>query len=716
LFVICCGFCWKLVLSHDYTWIDNPDIVQMDLPRLQFQRTAWHTGRFPLWDPHLWCGQPFLGQIVGAAFPVNWPLFLFPADASQKLSLDVLNWYFVLLHILAALAAYAFCRELGVSRLASVFGGFAYTFDGIIGSTLWPEVLGSLMLAPLIFLFLFRALRRHQPYGSAAMCGMFLGAAWLAGHHEVPIYLTLAVIGIWAFDFFRCAGKRRESFALAATTGFFAILTSGFQTVPGYEYARLAVRWAGLDHAVGWSEAIPYRIHESGSLPPSSIISMIVPWSGTSEAFLGIGVVALAAIAVVTAWRRRFVPLLVCIAVASLLFAMGGFTPLHGIAYSILPVFGKARIPMRMLAIFDLAIAVLAAVGLDSLASGVQSKAVDVVRRTLIAVGCIVLATALIARELTGPLPLDAFYVTAFCALGLAVLMSARQVGPLSARSLRLAVIGLVCFELANYIPGTFKERSTANPVVFQKLKQYQDIAEYLRKQPQPTRVNVEDEPFNFGDWEGIDMLTGFGAGVTANILGLEWPGIRTQNLLAVEYAVTKHAPRADQEVVFRGRSGVSVLKNRDALSRVRVVHRIEHAASIDEVHIRLGDPAFDGVHTAIMVAAPPALTECGGTENAAVVSRSANAVNIRAELTCRGMLVLAETWYPGWRVKVDGKYAPIYQPYAALRGVVLEAGTHRVEFRYRPASAWIGAISSLIGIFGACMVALVVARPRAAR
>src|SRR5436309_1065108 len=43
LFVICCGFCWKLVLSHDYTWVDNPDIVQMDLPRLQFQRTVWQT-------------------------------------------------------------------------------------------------------------------------------------------------------------------------------------------------------------------------------------------------------------------------------------------------------------------------------------------------------------------------------------------------------------------------------------------------------------------------------------------------------------------------------------------------------------------------------------------------------------------------------------------------------------------------------------------------
>jgi hypothetical protein len=37
----------------------------------------------------------------------------------------------------------------------------------------------------------------------------------------------------------------------------FAILVGAFQTIPGYEYAQLAVRWVGADHPVGWQEAIP---------------------------------------------------------------------------------------------------------------------------------------------------------------------------------------------------------------------------------------------------------------------------------------------------------------------------------------------------------------------------------------------------------------------------------------------------------------------------
>jgi len=707
---ICCGFCWKLVLSHEYTWIDNADIVQMDVPRLQFQQASWGIGRFPLWDPHLWCGQPFLGQIVGAAFPLTWPLFFLPSDASNKISLDALNWYFVFLHFLAAFAAYALCREVGVSRLASVLGGFAYSFDGIIGATLWPEVLGSLLVAPLVFLYLFRALRRHQAYGSAALCGMFLGGAWLAGHHEVPIYLTVTVVCIWAFDFFRAASNRLQSLWLASTTGLFALLTSGFQTIPGYEYAKLAVRWVGIDHPVGWSEAVPYRIHEGGSLLPSSIISMMVPWSGgNSEAFLGIGILALAAVAVCTAWRRQSVPLVACIGLAGLFFAFGGINLLHGIAYSILPIFGKARIPLRILAIFDLAVAVLAAVGLDSLASVAPSKAVTVVRRTLVAFGSIVLVTALVAAELNKGGPRENFYVTALCALALASVVSARQAGPLSARGLRVAVFALVFFELGNYTPTVFRERAAPQPHVLQKLTEFQDIAEYLRKQPGPVRVNLDNEPFNFGDWEGIDMLTGFGAGATSNIIGLDWPHARTQNLLAVQFAVTKQAPRSDQELVFHGRSGANVLKNIDALPRVRIVHRVERASSVDELHNRLGDPSFDAASTAIMTAAAPALESCGGGEGE-VVSRTANAVDIRAELACRGMLILADTWYPGWTAKVDGRDTPIYQAYGALRGVVLGTGPHRVEFRYRPASAWIGAAFTVIGVLGACALALLVA------
>ena len=46
---------------------------------------------------------------------------------------------------------------------------------------------------------------------------------------------------------------------------------------------------------------------------------------------------------------------------------------------------------------------------------------------------------------------------------------------------------------------------------------------------------------------------------------------------------------------------------------------------------------------------------------------------------------MLADTWFPGWKATVDGRSAPIVRTDQLLRGVVLPAGAHTVEFTYVP-------------------------------
>ena len=43
--------------------------------------------------------------------------------------------------------------------------------------------------------------------------------------------------------------------------------------------------------------------------------------------------------------------------------------------------------------------------------------------------------------------------------------------------------------------------------------------------------------------------------------------------------------------------------------------------------------------------------------------------------------LVLSENAYPGWRARVDGAEVPISRADVTLQGIVVPAGTHRVEF-----------------------------------
>ena len=68
-------------------------------------------------------------------------------------------------------------------------------------------------------------------------------------------------------------------------------------------------------------------------------------------------------------------------------------------------------------------------------------------------------------------------------------------------------------------------------------------------------------------------------------------------------------------------------------------------------------------------------------------------------------MVIAGETYVPGWQASVDGKPARLYEVYSALRGVVVDAGRHRVEMRYRPKSVLIGAIMTALGIAGAVVL-----------
>lgn len=71
--------------------------------------------------------------------------------------------------------------------------------------------------------------------------------------------------------------------------------------------------------------------------------------------------------------------------------------------------------------------------------------------------------------------------------------------------------------------------------------------------------------------------------------------------------------------------------------------------------------------------------------------------VTIQAFLNAPGILVLADSFYPGWRAYVDGKETEILRANLFFRAVPLSPGEHLVEFRYKPASFKIGLTVSLL-------------------
>jgi hypothetical protein len=362
LLLLTAGFYWKLTISREWTWLEAPDQANVVRPWLDFQAREFHAGRIALWDPYEWAGHTLIGQVQPAvANPLNWILFAMPLKDGH-IPITTLHWYWVVLHWLGTAACYWLCRDLQAGQWASVAGAVVYGLMGFVGHIDWPQILMPAAWVPVVFLFFARVAREYRPRASAALCGAALGMAFLSGHHVVPTFTAVLVGGLWVVY---VAGAWRARLPHAAV--FFAIwlAVSAVQVLPAIEYARQSLRWAGAAEPLRWGERVPYAVHSQYSLHWSTVPGIVLP--GISlHVNPHVGFVALGLALAAFWWGRResAVRWLGAVAAGGLLLALGGDFPPYWLIYRFVPMVEKAREPAMAMVLFQLGVAVLAALGI----------------------------------------------------------------------------------------------------------------------------------------------------------------------------------------------------------------------------------------------------------------------------------------------------------------------------------------------------------------
>lgn len=146
-------------------------------------------------------------------------------------------------------------------------------------------------------------------------------------------------------------------------------------------------------------------------------------------------------------------------------------------------------------------------------------------------------------------------------------------------------------------------------------------------------------------------------------------------------------------------------------LPRAFVVRGVEFLPTQAEVWKRLTSAEFDPLTVALMQSGTGMSTDVEGLQPGRVrheitrIEYGANRLMIEVVSASAGLLVVSDSYFPGWRATVNGEKTPIHQVNRALRGLRVPAGKSTVIMRYRPLSLRIGVIVSLAALIVMCVL-----------
>lgn len=703
------------------------DLLSFYYPGFRYGFTALRHGTLPLWNPYQSCGSPFLASpYIGFFYPLYLP-FLF-LDAATAIGLDI-----TLHQTIAALGTALFCVHLGIGWGPAFLAGLVYAYQGSLMAVIYyPDFVAGIAWAPWMFLLVDRLLLRRG-WGDALALGVLAGTMLLGANLQFVYFTSLALLPFVmgrAVVVVRAHGPRDIGRVLPklVAAAVLGVLLALVRVVPNAEFMRQSWRPPGSlpIEAVAIMQRTPERLlFDLTTMGPA----------GARAVYAGILPLAFAVVGLAT-WSRRSVSIpLALIACGAACYALGTGSALYRLLFR-LPMGGWFRGPNRALFLVGLAVAVLAAAGLDRLrphAAPGDAKAARVV---------LPLALVLVlVSGLTWGRPGLGGRLAAVLAVG--VLPLATTLGSRARRGHALSVamvVGVVLADLwGHQVPaGVLPARLGGY------FERYADFFAHIRARQGYDRTFVWGS-FGRGDAlrfhsdvaraginHGIWMVTDYGHGggrMTRYLEALgDWPPlpvhiggylpfrVSKRSFPLLELTGTRFAlvPDAMYEESLGGlaklgirptrllaRDGVSLYELPPPVPRAFVVGRVEVVRDPEALLQQLR--TVDARRVAYVEEEIPGWSvradEAPGTSRAVIVEYAPERVVVDTDSVCAGLLVLTDQYDAGWRAFVDGVAAPLYRTDFLFRGVPVPAGSHRVTFEYRSASLWVGAAGSGLGL-----------------
>jgi len=716
------------------------DLATELYPWKAITRRAALDGTLPLWNRFILLGAPFAGDPQSALFyPLNLPFLLLPTAVAWSFS-------FLIRTFLAGFFTFLYARSLGVGRSAALYAGIAFAFSGWVTAFQARPHLDTVLWLPVVLLAVDR-LRERTNGPAVALTAAAFALPVLAGQPESAAHVTFVGLVYFAYRLF-CprqlaapAGGRWRFAGSFALAGLLAFGLAAVQILPTLEFIRQLDR--GLE--ASW-----------GHKPPSEIAAFVSRDLGANRNSAGVEIPECAADAGMLtlllapfALRSRnfrdalFFGLLLLV-VVQIVYGVG---PFYAVSRHI-PIL-KGIPNWRLLAVADLCLAVLAALGLSAICDRAAARRAPVPEWVATSLSVLVFAVAsagilrvmekgrtgfqphpwVSLRTIRGPASSAGVLLAAAILIALAL---SGRIRPSAVAALAVT-FGALDLMTAGYRFIPFTEPSRIYPP--------SPTMTMLARSGDPYRVVSVDVAAGFGfePVYGLESPIGFDVVMrrTRRVLSVfgfdeSAPAFlsekiadskgRLLDLMNVRYLVTTTQNRGAERLAadperFRlafSDATVRVFENRTVLPRAFLVPawgvetlpsekaqlaRIRAADFDPSRSVVLSEPlspqAFRGEAEPVL---PPVVSD---------VVQGVNDVRLVAAAAEPSILVLSQIHYPGWKAYVDGVRTPLLRVDYAFVGVAVGPGRHPVRFALEPASLRMGAAMTVLALAVTAVLAL---------
>ncbi len=726
---------WPAFSSGRLPGGEMSDTVAQGYPFFSYTAERLSNWELPLWNPYIFCGIPFYESFSAPVFyPLRGlPMLLFGPEAA-------IRFLFPMHMLLAGFFAWLLLKELGVSRWGALVGSVAYS-TGAWANTLFYAGHGSKVICWAWFPLVLWAVLRFTRSGNSryiGIGGLALGMQGLSSHPQMILYTAGSAFILVLFQ----TVKPLAASLLKNTGGLLAILALGgavaaVQIYPGYLFSRHTSRGSDLSLSAAASYSLPPEESLTMFLPglfglrhgfPDSSVNGVPVYFGRlglrlSSEFTGVAFFILAIFGLLTGGRKRTRFTLAALAICGAVVSWGGYTPVFSILYKVLPVFRKLRAPHMAAFVTTSALALSSGMGFDSLFLTGRKGAWKI----LAGVSVLFLVLLMAAEPVSSALQSSWWSKNGITDTSPFFQVISRRASLLQSDFLRLSAVGGVLTALLIiFSRGKGKAPLFAACVVavsamelipfnrsFQVWLPNTSIESMYPDAPVLRETAGSGRVFPGGNELiplGIRSVTGYHAAKTVetdrllDLLSGSSPWVIRQtamNTLATSQGAASW--EQIQPLLAEEDPGFPV----DPMPRA-FIPRSAIEGSSDEGFQAISSGLNPQIRTLVE---NDRFNYDGVIGTAEIILDEPEHVTVRTETGGQGYLVLADMWYPEWRVLLDGSPAELYRANGWMRAVRVPEGEHTVEFIYGTGHIKTGGLASLTALLLAGFLVFVTGR-----